>query len=348
MWRIVTNYRKEDAADYNSQISGVQKFEWKDLTETIRELEFSHEKHKILETEMKILYTAITRAKGKIFIVETDKKMSSPMFNYFEIRNVANKVLKTDTVNIPEFGKMSSVDDWRKAGESYLRAATGENTTAYLRRAAKCFRKAGEAEREKNALAYLRFFENLENLTVKQDIRNNREARENMYSIATQLLEAGDVDFLDKAGLCLLQSGEIEKGRSAGIFELSARLSYAKRAPIDEMKPDTVEQRNFTYAAQFYEELFQECEESSTRGQYLIGAIRNYLCSGNDDGWKKVKELLDSNLNSMKGMESVVNDLLDPFKTNTRDPISYMQQRLRSSNDQSFRDCIIKLGRMQV
>merc|ERR1712194_362129 len=77
LWRSVTSYSEEDIAAYHADAtvaaSGIQKYDWESplLTDT-RHLDFNADTHKILETELKMLYTAITRARVNIFIAETN------------------------------------------------------------------------------------------------------------------------------------------------------------------------------------------------------------------------------------------------------------------------------------
>jgi ATP-dependent exoDNAse (exonuclease V) beta subunit len=80
LWRVISNYTERDIAEYYSDTlvssSGVQRFEWDNLVEnSARHLDFSPEKHKILEIEFKMLYTAITRARVNIFIAESDSNL---------------------------------------------------------------------------------------------------------------------------------------------------------------------------------------------------------------------------------------------------------------------------------
>ena len=336
LWRIVSNYTEKDVATYYSHTSegsaGVQSYEWDKLIKTARHLDFNHEQHKVLESELKILYTAITRARVNIFIAETDGDLSAPMFNYFKQRRVINEVAKGTTEgisNIPVFGKMSSKTDWRKRGESYLKAATGENKIGYLRLASKCFDKAGEGKRQQNVLAVLAFEEEQDAESVR-DIQKSPQQRERLYSIATQLLEAEDIAFLDKVGFCLYKSGEIEKVRSASIFELYARLSYAKREKEGHAAPDATEQQRFSLAAQFYESLSQEYSDTPLRQQYLVNAIRNYLCSASMKGWRKVSEIIDSNLEFLVNASMDVKQLFLYSKSSVQDPISYVHQQLQA------------------
>jgi hypothetical protein len=354
LWRIVSNYTEEDVAEYYSgisdELSEVQSFQWDKMINTVRHLEFNHEQHKVLETELKILYTAITRARVNIFIAERDSNLCSPMFNYFKQRQVVNEVSKQTSEgisSIPVFGKMSTVEDWRKRGESYLRVAAGDNKISYLRLAAKCFGKAGEEKRQKNALAYLAYEEGIDrNINSKPDLRKSVQQREQLYGIATQLLEAEDIEFLDKAGACLLESGEIEKERCARIFELYARLSYVKRAKVESIMPDAVEQRNFHYAAQLYEDLSKEAVSIASEGQKLVNAIRNYLCSGSIQGFRKVSVIIDSNLEVLKHHAAKdVHQLFIPSNSPAQDPLSYLQQQmLVPSKYQFLRESLAKLS----
>jgi len=305
------------------------------MSNTARHLDFSYEQHKILETELKILYTAITRARVNIFMTETDSDLSSPMFKYFKQRCVADEVVKENkegVSNIPVFGKMSTPEDWKERGEYYLRDARGENKLQRLRLAAKCFGRAGETKRQDNTLVLIDHEEEQEQetSTTKQGTHKSPEQRERLYGMATRLLEADDIAFLDKAGLCLYQSGDIEKGRSASILELHARLSYAKRDK-ENLIPDTIEQENFNSAAKIYEDLSDQESSDKLRRQHLFDAVRNYLCSGTMKGWKKVGEILDSNVMLLKDSTDLRQLLSSLAEPHAHDPISYVHQQLIKS-----------------
>ena len=138
LWRVASNYSESDIAAYYADssvaASGVQSYDWDDaILQETRHLDFVADQHKILETELKMLYTAITRARINIFIAETNTSQSLPMFNYFQRRRVVDVVNKTlneggdeELSGVRVFGAMNSVDDWRNRGEYYLRNAEGE------------------------------------------------------------------------------------------------------------------------------------------------------------------------------------------------------------------------------
>jgi len=100
LWRIVGNYSEDKIREFNEKFdtdaSGTRCYEWhdiEDLKET-RHLDFQRESHKVLESELKILYTAITRARVNMFVAEDDMKAAKPMYNYFLRRGAVETVDK--------------------------------------------------------------------------------------------------------------------------------------------------------------------------------------------------------------------------------------------------------------
>jgi len=132
VWRVVANYTEEDIAEYYKHISvtssGVQSYEWDAFVEQkARQLDFDVERHKILESELKMLYTAITRARVNVFIAESDPDLSRPMFEYFARRRVVEVATanKTNMSSVRVFGKMNTTEDWQKRGVRSTRACPG-------------------------------------------------------------------------------------------------------------------------------------------------------------------------------------------------------------------------------
>ena len=104
------------------------------------------------------------------------------------------------------FSYVSSNRRWRNRGEYYLRNAEGDRTQTCLRLAAKCFDKAGEANRRDYALAFLSFVEIEEQDQVDKSSntklrgKHSVEVKEKLYSVTEQMLQARDLEFLSKAG----------------------------------------------------------------------------------------------------------------------------------------------------
>lgn len=156
MWRVFAGYTKEDMENLhskmekeNSRLGHLSNFEgdhvWDDKLDLFqtRPLPFDEEKHKILESELKMLYTAITRARVNVFLAESDvNRVCRPVFNYFMRRQVVvdvKKALQDKNDNLRVFGNKSTAEDWQKQGEIYLQKASGDQAKRMLNLAIKCF-----------------------------------------------------------------------------------------------------------------------------------------------------------------------------------------------------------------
>ena len=287
LWRIVSNYTEEDIKAYYADVtvagSGVQEYDWENpiLSDT-RHLDFDVNSHKILEVELKMLYTAITRARVNVFIAETDSELSRPMFNYFRRRAVVDVVNREGSLSsVRVFGAKDTIDDWKSRGEYYLEKAEGDRQISCLRLAAKCFDKAGDTKRKNQTLAFLSFTE-IENEDEKKFTKTKQKLqfKENLYNITEQLLEARDVGFLNKAAFCLLKTKEHNE-YTARMFELYAKLTYAKRISEDSSlklpaAATSHEKKYFKYAGQ----LFAEVHKSDGTFRLEVDCFRNYVSAG--------------------------------------------------------------------
>ncbi|KAL7553044.1 hypothetical protein ACHAWF_016289 [Thalassiosira exigua] len=334
-WRVVSNYTKDDIDNYYGDISvvssGVQKYDWDDafLGKT-RHLDFNPDQHRILETELKMLYTAITRARVNVFIAETDVEASKPMFNYFQRRAVVDVVRKDKSnteglAGVRVFGVMNSVDDWRNRGEYYLHNAEGERQKGCLRLAAKCFDKSGDVKRRDFALAFLAFTEIEEEESSKKRGKQGIEWRAKLYRIAEQLLEARDLGFLNKAALCLLRTGD-HNDDAARMFELYARICYARRmqGSYDIVSVDTHEKKYLSYAGK----LFEKCVLHDGSKVLAMDSFRCYLCAGMYDDAARV---LDSDAFPLQEGDTLekLNKLCRAKAK--RDPIAAFQRDFQNS-----------------
>ena len=62
-----------------------------------RPLAFDPSKHKVLNTELKQLYTAITRARVNVWIFDESEETRAPMFEYFKARKLVQTVKDSET-----------------------------------------------------------------------------------------------------------------------------------------------------------------------------------------------------------------------------------------------------------
>ncbi|WAR27587.1 TRNK1-like protein, partial [Mya arenaria] len=90
-----------------------------------RPLKFNHNQHKVLNSELKRLYTALTRARVNVWIFDEDNVKRAPMFEYFKARKLV-KALQVEEINEKRLSKIvfaekSSPSDWLKRGKDFMR-----------------------------------------------------------------------------------------------------------------------------------------------------------------------------------------------------------------------------------
>ncbi|XP_047387863.1 TPR and ankyrin repeat-containing protein 1 isoform X1 [Sciurus carolinensis] len=114
-----------------------------------RSLMVNPEMYKLLNGELKQLYTAITRARVNLWIFDENLEKRAPAFKYF-IRRDFVQVVKTDEnkdFDDSMFVKTSTPEEWIAQGEYYAKHQCWKV-------AAKCYQKGGAFEKEKLALAH--------------------------------------------------------------------------------------------------------------------------------------------------------------------------------------------------
>ena len=146
-WRIVTQYLLEML-----ERESVDKAKVKS-----RPLSFNPEKHKILNSELKQLYTAVTRARAKVWFFDEDEENRRSVFEYFEQLGLADVVtLEAGTGESSDgaqslenmFSKESSVEEWEKQGAFFY-------NKKLWKVAEKCFTISGNVEMSQRCKAYV-------------------------------------------------------------------------------------------------------------------------------------------------------------------------------------------------
>ena len=69
-----------------------------------RPLAFDRDQHKVLNSELKYLYTAVTRARDNVWIFDEDANARAPMFEYFRACNLV-EVVKHEGTNASQQGR---------------------------------------------------------------------------------------------------------------------------------------------------------------------------------------------------------------------------------------------------
>ncbi|CAL1532830.1 unnamed protein product [Lymnaea stagnalis] len=137
-----------------------------------RALTFEKHLHKLLETELKQIYTAVTRARVNVWIFDEDAEKRAPMFEYFKALNLVKILGGEDTGNNDKgkgFMEASTPMQWKKAGDKHMKKKKYEV-------AATCYKKANQKRLEKLAKAFM---------TSREAAREtNTSAKKNTYTKA--------------------------------------------------------------------------------------------------------------------------------------------------------------------
>ncbi|XP_060036551.1 TPR and ankyrin repeat-containing protein 1 isoform X2 [Erinaceus europaeus] len=261
-----------------------------------RSLTVNPEMYKLLNGELKQLYTAITRARVNLWIFDENAEKRGPAFRYFTRRNFV-QVVKTDEnkdFDDSMFVKTSTPEEWIAQGEYYAKHQCWKV-------AAKCYQKGGAFEKEKLALAHNTA------VNMKSKKVNPKEKQMEYLELARTYLECNEPKLSLK---CLSYAKEFQL--SAQLCEKLGKIRDAayfyKRSQCYKDAFRCFEQiQEFDQALKMYcqEELFEEAaiavekyEEmlrhktlpmsklSYSASQFYLEAAAKYL------GTNKIKEMM--------------------------------------------------------
>ncbi|KAH9510298.1 hypothetical protein Btru_042705 [Bulinus truncatus] len=216
-WRVVTDFLEKlvKHLQKTNQLENLQLIDEDVLLKDKRPraLEFDSRQHKLLDTELKQLYTAVTRARVNVWIFDEDPVKRAPMFEYFKALKLVqdmNEFNQNDQMK--GFTKKSTPEEWKSKGEDYVK-----NKNYAL--AIDCFRKANEPLLEKIAKACLTQ-EEAKRLSHNVPLMKSQYAKAGAQFVFCEELEKAAhcferSDNLDVAALCLKKCGK---------FELAAHL----------------------------------------------------------------------------------------------------------------------------
>lgn len=145
-WRAVINYIGElEHPDLVISKEKIQK------PRPLRQ--FDESEHKVLNAELKFLYTAITRARCNLWIYDSDPDKRAPMFYYFQKRCLVTVLSAPDSslfkgkVSEQTFTKLSSVEEWKQQGDHFRNNKNWDMAIF-------CYSKAGMDELVQETKAY--------------------------------------------------------------------------------------------------------------------------------------------------------------------------------------------------
>uniref|UniRef100_H3AAJ0 Tetratricopeptide repeat and ankyrin repeat containing 1 n=1 Tax=Latimeria chalumnae TaxID=7897 RepID=H3AAJ0_LATCH len=179
-----------------------------------RPLEFNAELHKMLNGELKQLYTAITRARVNLWIFDENAEKRGPAFEYFIKRGFV-QVVKTDEdteLDDSMFVKTSTRQEWVERGDYFAKHQCWKV-------AAKCYQKGEASEKEKLAQAHDTV------LNVQSKKRSTNEVQMEYLQLAKTYLECKVPKLSMKClrnakefRLCAELCKKLGKVKEAGIF----------------------------------------------------------------------------------------------------------------------------------
>ena len=162
-WRCIAKYMDEQKHDTLQRVDGeMSKQRFQEYCDEMkvklrsREKDFEETEDRILESELKLLYTAITRAKTNVWIYDEDDSKSVPMFEYFERRQLVNIVESIEESKKYDFeiarSATHSPSDWISSAEMFEEKAMDKtdpgSKAIFYRLALNCYEKAIEEHKD--------------------------------------------------------------------------------------------------------------------------------------------------------------------------------------------------------
>ncbi|KFP74594.1 TPR and ankyrin repeat-containing protein 1, partial [Acanthisitta chloris] len=258
-WKIISSYSPDSDVQVGNNLLVEMPLE--DATGVQKRTPFNVEMYKMLNGELKQLYTAITRARVNLWIFDEDSDKRAPAFKYF-IKREFVKVVKTDEkkdLDDSMFAKTSTPEEWIAQGDYYAKHQFWEV-------AAKCYQKGGAAEKSKLALAHDAV------LKVHAKKISPREKQMEYMTLAKTYLECGEPKLSLK---CLLQSKEFrlcaELCKKLGKMK-DAAVCYQKSRCYKEASECYEQVEEFDLAIKMYcrEELYEEAAKAVERYEEML------------------------------------------------------------------------------
>ena len=194
-WRVVGTYRENHAKDGDTNVSatGIAEIQVDKSDCKARPLEFNPDQHKILVSEFKYLYTALTRARVNVWLFDESEEARAPMFEYFQKRGVVVVKQKDSIASLEgKFAQKSDKDKWKKQGHSLY-------DKGLWKAASKCFAMADEEIWVKKCEAY-------EQASIAATLKSEpRKSRIEFANAAKLFLQ---INMKDEAEKCLINAQE--------------------------------------------------------------------------------------------------------------------------------------------
>ncbi|XP_068717953.1 TPR and ankyrin repeat-containing protein 1-like [Montipora capricornis] len=227
-WRVVTSYLENQSKANVLAPTGLAEITEDEVAvHHTRPLKFDPEKHKVLNSEFKYLYTAITRARVNVWFFDEDEDARAPVFEYFrrlELVKVVSLSEDEEGTELPRmFATKSTPEEWQKGGHRFYKKGLWEL-------AMQCFSRAGDKSMLEKCKARIQAAE-----AITFRYTSKERMRDEFLKASESFLKCG---MPEEAGICLNNSREFillaklyEK--MPGKLQEAARLFKKKGFPID-------------------------------------------------------------------------------------------------------------------
>ncbi|XP_068008818.1 TPR and ankyrin repeat-containing protein 1 [Melanerpes formicivorus] len=260
-WKIISSYTPDSDVQVGSK--PLMEVPLEDAAGAQKRTPFNVEMFKMLNGELKQLYTAVTRARVNLWIFDEDSDKRAPAFKYFIKRDFVRVVKADEKKDLDDsmFAKTSTPEEWIAQGDYYAKHQFWEV-------AAKCYQKGGAAEKSKLALAHDAV------LKVHAKKCSPREKQMEYLALARTYLECGEPKLSLK---CLFQSKEFRL-----CAELCKKLGKIKDAAVYYQKIQCYKEASecyeqieeFDLAVKMYcqEERYEEAAKAVERYEEMLHA----------------------------------------------------------------------------
>ncbi|KAF8336973.1 uncharacterized protein EI90DRAFT_3119273 [Cantharellus anzutake] len=183
-------------------------------------------KHRVIESELKRLYVAVTRARHHIWLWDSSD-VAAPMLNHWISLDLVK--IHGPSEPFPQLATTSTVDEWYSTGRTLF-------SRSLFAQAASCFEKAQRPHDRDMALAYQR----------RKDARSLQpgdqrfvafNAAGSAFETCAQLPSVGALALRRRAGECFVEGGDYASAginfEAAGCFT-DAALNYHKAQRLDD------------------------------------------------------------------------------------------------------------------
>ncbi|KFP88590.1 TPR and ankyrin repeat-containing protein 1, partial [Apaloderma vittatum] len=258
-WKIISSYAPDSDVQVGSKL--LIEMPLDDAIGTQKRTPFNKEMYKMLNGELKQLYTAVTRARVNLWIFDEDSDKRAPAFKYFIKRGFVQVVKADEKKDLDDsmFAKTSTPEEWIGQGDYYAKHHFWEV-------AAKCYQKGGATEKSKLALAHDAV------LKVHTKKSSPREKQMEYMTLAKTYLECGEPKLSLK---CLFQSKEFwlcaELCKKLGKVK-DAAVYYQKSQCYKEASECYEQIEEFDLAVKMYcqEELYEEAAKAVERYEEML------------------------------------------------------------------------------